>query len=109
MALERPRIKVQEKAAVGDVVEIRAYISHVMETGLRRDPKSGQPVPRSIINSCSAQFNGIEFFRLQLHPGMAANPFVQFTLRVPGSGELEVSFVEDGGATVTESAKIDVD
>ena len=28
----------------GDIAEVRALIDHPMETGLRKDPKTGEPI-----------------------------------------------------------------
>lgn len=108
MALEKPRIKIPERAAVGDIIEIRTFIAHIMETGQRRDPKSNQFVPRQILNSLVAKFNGAEVFRMKLHAGMSANPFVSFHMRVTGPGEFELTWTEDSGATATEQAKLEV-
>jgi sulfur-oxidizing protein SoxZ len=108
MALEKPRIKLPEKAAVGEIIEIRALVTHIMETGQRRDPKTTQFVPRLILNSFVAKFNGEEVFRMKLQPGIAANPFVSFFMRVPGPGEFELTWTEDSGETAVERAKLDV-
>ena len=66
MALEKPRIKMPERAAVGDIIEIRALISHIMENGQRRDPKTHQFVPRMILNTVVAKFEGINVVLLVL-------------------------------------------
>jgi sulfur-oxidizing protein SoxZ len=108
MALEKPRIKLPDKAAVGDIVEIRALVTHIMETGQRRDPKTNQFVPRLILNTFVAKFDGAEVFRMKLQPGIAANPFVSFYMRVPGPGEFELTWTEDGGETAVERAKLEV-
>ena len=108
MALEKPRIKIPEKAALGEIIEIRALITHIMETGQRRDPKTNQFVPRLILNSFVARFNGEEVFRMKLQPGIAANPFISFFMRVPGPGELELTWTEDSGETAIERAKLEV-
>ena len=36
--MTKPRIKLPESAKVGEVIEIKTLISHVMETGQRKDP-----------------------------------------------------------------------
>lgn len=108
MALEKPRIKMPEKAAIGDVIEIRALITHIMETGQRREPKTNQFVPRLILNTFVAKFAGAEVFRMKLQPGIAANPFVSFHMRVPGPGELELTWIEDGGDMAVERAKLEI-
>jgi len=54
----KPRVKVPKSAKVGDVIEIKTLISHKMETGNRKDKKTGEKIPRLIINSFVAKFNG---------------------------------------------------
>ena len=53
--MTKPRIKLPEQAKVGEVIEIKTLISHVMETGQRKET-DGKPIPRSIINSFTAKF-----------------------------------------------------
>lgn len=103
----RPRIKLPEAARPGDVVEIKTLINHIMETGQRRD-KDGKPIPRKIINSFRASFEGREVFTATFHPGTSANPYLVFHMRVPGPGELALTWVEDGGAVTTERVRLNV-
>ena len=42
--MTKPRIKLPESAKVGEVIEIKTLISHVMETGQRRGT-DGKPGP----------------------------------------------------------------
>jgi sulfur-oxidizing protein SoxZ len=105
--MTRPRIRLPDRANVGEVIEIKTLISHVMETGQRRD-SDGKPIPRSIINSFSASFAGAEVFKAELHPGISANPYLVFFLRVPGPGELELTWTDDTGAKISEKLKLNV-
>ena len=75
--MARPLINVPQKAKRGDIIEIKTLISHLMETGFRRD-NVGQPIPRNIITSFVARYNGEEIFSADLHPAIAANPFLSF-------------------------------
>ena len=52
--MSKPRIRLPEQAKVGEVIEIKTLISHVMETGQRKEA-DGKPIPRSILNSFSAK------------------------------------------------------
>jgi sulfur-oxidizing protein SoxZ len=106
MALQKPRIQVPEKAKLGELIEIKTSISHIMETGDRKDAKTGQFVPRRIVNTFAAKFNGKEIFRAKLQPAISANPFIGFFMKVPGPGEFEFTWVEDGGAVVSEKVKL---
>ena len=105
--MTRPRVRLPERAKVGDVIEIRTLISHVMETGQRKE-NDGKPIPRSIINAFSATFAGAEVFRADLHPGISANPYLAFYMRVPGPGEFEFTWTDDNGVKVSEKLKLNV-
>jgi sulfur-oxidizing protein SoxZ len=105
--MTRPRIRLPESAKVGDVIEIRTLISHVMETGQRRG-SDGKPIPRFIINTLTASFAGADLFKAELHPGIASNPYLVFFMRVPGPGELELTWTDDSGAKVTEKVRLNV-
>ena len=105
--MTRPRIKLPESAKVGDVIEIKTLISHVMETGQRRE-SDGTPVPRFIINSFSAYFAGNEVFKAELYPAISSNPYLVFFMRVPGPGEFELTWTDDSGAKVSEKLRLNV-
>ena len=103
----KPRIRVPDTAKVGDVIEVKTLISHVMETGQRKD-RDGKTIPRNIINTFTATFNGKQVFKADLQPGISANPYMAFHMRVTGPGDLELSWLDDTGAKVVEKAKINV-
>ena len=103
----KPRIKLPETAKTGEIIEIKTLIAHVMETGQRRDT-SGRVVPRDIINAFSCSYAGHEIFKATLHPGTSANPYIHFTMRVPGPGEFEFIWTDDAGAKITEKQKLNV-
>ena len=101
----KPRIRVPETAKIGDVIEVKTLISHIMETGQRKD-REGKTIPRNIINTFTATFNGKEVFKVDMQPGISANPYMAFHMRVPGSGDLELSWLDDSGAKVVEKVRI---
>ena len=103
----QPRIKIPDKASVGEVIEIKTLIQHVMETGQRRD-KDGKVIPRSIIHTFTATFAGTEFFRAELQPTVSANPYLAFHLKVPGPGDLEFTWLDDLGEKTVEKIKLNV-
>lgn len=105
--MSKPRIKFPETAKVGDVIEIKTLVSHVMETGQRKDGE-GKIVPRDIINSLAVSFAGKEFFRASLQPGISANPYISFYLRVSGPGAIKFVWTDDAGKTTVEEMKLNV-
>jgi sulfur-oxidizing protein SoxZ len=105
--LPKPRIKIPDSAKVGEVIEIKTLISHVMETGQRKD-RDGKAIPRNIINTFTAAYDGKVFFKTELQPGISANPYLAFFMKVPGPGEFEFTWIEDGGAKAVEKFKLNV-
>ena len=103
----KPRVKVPDTAKVGDVIEIKTLISHVMETGQRKD-KDGKIIPRNIINTFIAAFDGKEVFKADLNSGISANPYIAFTMKVTGPGEFQFTWLDDEGGKVVEKVPLKV-
>ncbi|NBT41514.1 MAG: thiosulfate oxidation carrier complex protein SoxZ [Alphaproteobacteria bacterium] len=107
MAKIKPRVKVPKTAAAGDIVEIKALISHPMHTGRAKD-KKGNKIPRKIINKFIASFDGQDVFTANFEPAVSANPYIAFPFKASKSGEFTFKWVEDGGAEYTASKKMAV-
>lgn len=105
MVATGPRIKLPDTIKAGNVIEVKTLIRHVMETGNRHD-KNGKPIPRDIINTFIAKFEGRQVFRAEFGPGISANPYLAFQLRVSGPGTIEIAWIDDEGVTVTATAPV---
>ena len=108
MAESKPRVKVPKTATAGEVITIKTLISHPMETGLRKDKKTGELIPRKIINEFVASFNDTEVFRVTLEPAVSANPYLQFTAKVPESGTFHFKWIDDDGSVYETEKTIEV-
>jgi sulfur-oxidizing protein SoxZ len=106
--MSRTLINVPAKAKRGEVIEIKTLISHDMESGYRPD-SVGKMIPRDIINLFVASYNGVEIFRAELHPAIAANPFLSFTTIATESGRIDFTWTGDNGFSATETAQINVE
>ena len=91
-----PRVQVPSAAAKGEILQIKTLINHRMETGLRHD-EQGDVIPRRIINKFVCRYNDVVVFGVDLHEAVAANPYIEFSLRATESGRLEFIWEEDGG------------
>jgi sulfur-oxidizing protein SoxZ len=100
------RIKVPASAARGSIVPIKVLVSHVMETGDRRDA-AGERVPRHIVNRFTCTFNGQPVFSCDLGTGVSANPFFEFDLRLAESGRLNFNWFDDDGSVYQDGADIE--
>jgi sulfur-oxidizing protein SoxZ len=104
---DKPRLKVPKEAKKGEIIELKTLISHVMETGFRKDA-GGNSIPRKIINKFTCEFNGKPVFAAELEPAVAANPYLQFTAKVEESGTFKFTWVDDDGTVTTAEEKITV-
>jgi sulfur-oxidizing protein SoxZ len=80
-------INVPKKAKRGEIIEIKTLMSH-------------------IITSFVCRYNGVEVFRADLFPAIAANPFITFFTVATESGKFDFDWVGDRGFTETASASI---
>jgi sulfur-oxidizing protein SoxZ len=101
------RVQLPPTARRGEVIEVRIAIQHPMETGFRYEI-GGKPVPKNVIHSLVARYNGIEIFRAEMDSGIAANPYLQFHVVASQSGEFEFSWADEAGERGAERAEISV-
>jgi sulfur-oxidizing protein SoxZ len=79
-----------------------------MESGQRKDKKTGELIPRQIINKFTATFNGQEIITIDMEPALSANPYFEFDVKLPESGEFVFTWVDDDGSTYESKNKVTV-
>jgi sulfur-oxidizing protein SoxZ len=104
---DKPRIRVPKDAKKGEIIQIKTLISHAMENGLRKD-ENGNTIPRKIINKFTCEFNGKPVFGADLETAIAANPYLQFSVRVDESGTFKFTWLDDDGTVTTAEEAIAV-
>ncbi len=92
----QPRVRLPAQARAGEIIEIRTLISHIMETGQRRNAE-GQIIARDIIKRFEAKFDGQTVFAMDLAPAISANPYIAFPFKVERTGSFEFSWTNDAG------------
>ncbi len=107
MALAAARVSMPATARRGQTVEVKALVRHPMETGYRVD-NMGQPIPRNIITLMTVTYNGAEIFRMEMHTGIAANPFISIAVKAAETGELIFTWKDDRGAVFVERKTLTV-
>jgi sulfur-oxidizing protein SoxZ len=103
----RTLIHVPRQVRKGDIVEIRATIAHVMETGHRSDSE-GRRVPRDIVTRFECRLDATPVFAADVFAAVAANPYFAFTLRAERGGTLVLTWEGDRGFRHRETATLDV-
>ncbi len=102
---DKPRLKLPKEAAKGEIIQIKTLVSHIMESGQRKDAQ-GKTIPRKIINKFTCGFNGKPIFAVALEPAISANPYIQFNARVEEEGTFKFAWTDDDGTVVTAEEKI---
>lgn len=105
MSLARARVQLPARVAAGQAFEVRATLGHPMETGYRRGD-DGRPLARDIVRRFEARLDGEPVFAAELHPAIAANPFIAFWLQVDRGGELELHWRGDNGFDHVERVRL---
>ncbi len=107
MSNVRPRIRLPRSASAGEVVQVRTLISHPMETGNRRD-QDGNVVPRQIINRFTCEYDGKVVVDCDLGISVAANPFMEFDVKVEQTADFVFTWHDDDGSVYTETQTLEV-
>lgn len=101
------RITLPSEIKRGTIVPVRIVILHTMETGYRFDV-NGKSIPKNVIHTLTARYQGDIVFRAEMGSGMSANPSVQFQLIADKSGELSIDWQDDAGLRGSQRAMINV-
>ena len=99
-------IKIKAKLK-GDKSEVKALIKHKMETGLRKDKKTGNKIPAHYIKEVICEHNGSVVFTANWGVAVSKNPYLSFKFTGGAAGDsIKVSWVDNKGDTDTRSTKI---
>ncbi|WP_299964107.1 thiosulfate oxidation carrier complex protein SoxZ [uncultured Roseobacter sp.] len=103
----KSRVKLPRRVTAGEVIPIKTLITHRMESGQRVD-EAGAVIPRAIIHRFTCHFEDEAVVDIEVHPGIATNPFFEFRARVPRSGVFRFAWYDDDGAVYTDSQAVEV-
>ena len=99
-------IKLRAKAKDG-VATVKCLISHPMETGLRKDKKSGKMIPAEFIQEVTCEHGGATVLNAEWGSAISKNPFLSFKFSGAKSGDsIKVSWVDNKGASDSLEGKI---
>jgi sulfur-oxidizing protein SoxZ len=104
MAKKSIRIRATLK---GDVTEVKALMSHEMETGLRKDKKTGEKIPPHFIKEVNCELNGKQVMLAQWGVAVSKNPYLSFKFSGGKAGDtLKISWEDNKGESDTAEAQI---
>ena len=89
------KLKYKETVTQGELVKVKTLAEHEMESGVRRDEKTGVIYPRLIIYKVTARYNGNIVFKANWFSGVSANPYLAFYFKADKSGLIEIEWEDD--------------
>lgn len=99
------QIKIRAKVK-GDAVEVKALMSHPMETGQRKD-KKGELIPAHYIQEVTCIYDGKVVMTCNWGPAVSKNPYLSFKFKGAKSGDkLTIAWKDNKGDSASQDAKI---
>lgn len=93
----------------GDTANIKILMTHVMETGQRKDAKTGQVIPAHFIQSVTVTLNGKTVLDTQLSQAISKNPFLGIRVKGAKVGDkVVVNWVDNKGDKNSAEAAVEV-
>lgn len=104
MAKKNIRIRAKMK---GDVAEVKALMSHPMETGLRKNKKTGKKIPAHFIKEVVCEHKGNKVIVASWGVAVSKNPYLSFKFKGAAKGDaIKVSWEDNKGESATADATI---
>ena len=80
-------IKAKTKMISDGSVQVKMLIKHPMETGQRKDRKTGKPIPAPFVDVVICEWKGQEMVRAHWGPAISKNPYLSFKINGPQTGD----------------------
>jgi sulfur-oxidizing protein SoxZ len=91
----------------GGTTTVKALISHPMETGMRKDKKTGKKVPAHFIQTLTVEHNGKSVLDALWGPAVSANPYLSFKFKGASAGDsVKLSWVDNKGGKDSHTVKV---
>ena len=104
MAKNSIKIKAKNK---GGKTEVKALVKHNMETGLRKNKKTGKMIPAHYIQEVTCSHNGTDVMTADWGTAISKNPYLSFKFTGAASGDtLKMSWVDNKAESDSVEAKI---
>ena len=86
---------------------VKALMSHPMETGNRKDKKTGKKIPAHFIQEVKCEHNGKTVLTALWGPAVSKNPYLSFKFSGGKAGDtLKISWVDNKGESDSAETKI---
>jgi sulfur-oxidizing protein SoxZ len=99
-------IKIRAKLS-GDTTTVKCLMTHPMETGLRKDKKTGELIPAHFITEVVATVGDKTVMTTNWSGGISKNPYLSFKFDGASKGdEVKIAWADNQGESDTGTAAI---
>ena len=99
-------IKIRAKVK-GDTCVVKALIKHPMETGLRKNKKTGKNFPAHHITEVACTHNGASVMDIEWGGSISKNPYLSIKFKGANKGDtFALSWMDNQGAKESAETKI---
>ena len=99
-------IKIRAKAKDG-VTTVKTLISHPMESGQRKNSKTGEKIPAHHVTEVVAEHNGKQVMIANWGGAISKNPYMSFKFKGAATGDtVKISWVDNKGEGDSAEAEI---
>ena len=99
-------IKIRAKVKDG-IASVKCLVSHIMETGTRRDSKTGDIVAAHFIEEVTCKHNGKVVMTGHWGPAVSTDPYMSFKFKGAVKGDtVSISWLDNKGESESTEAKI---
>ena len=98
-------IKIRAKERKGTVT-VKALMNHTMETGLRKDKKTGKLIPAHFIQEVVCKSGDKTVLDAAWGGAISKNPYLSFKYSGAKGDTLTLSWVDNKGNSDSQSAKV---
>lgn len=100
-------IKAKIKVISDGSAEVKVLIKHPMETGLRKDRKTGKVIPAHYIKTVACEWQGKQIMTAYWGWAISKNPYLSFRMNGPASGDtVKVSWVDNMDESDSKEFKV---
>ena len=104
--MARKPIKIRAKLK-GSMTTVKCLMSHPMETGRRKNKKTGKLIPAHFIQNVVAKHGDNEVLNADWSGGVSKNPYMAFKFSGASKGDtVTISWTDNMGKSASASAKI---
>ncbi len=104
--MAKSSIKIRAKIKKG-ACEVKALIKHPMETGQRKNQKTGNKIPAHFIQEVTCTHNGEPVLTTEWGVGVSTNPYLSFYIDGASKGDsVTLNWADNMGGTDSITAKV---